>query len=140
MEDCYIVMHGTNDFVHGYSFLEIAMSIMKTVEYIRTRKGEAIIYFLSCISVNGRMDRDNRTIRKLNDFLKGELEGVIWIDTETMNDEFGNLDSRYTEDGLHLSKDGYDRLRQIVEAEVRKGNYGEDSGNSGSLRFEGAEG
>ena len=77
VEDCYIVMHGTNDFVHGYSFLEIAMSIMKTVEYIRTRKGEAIIYFLSCISVNGRMDRDNRTIRKLNDFLKGELECVI---------------------------------------------------------------
>ena len=37
-EDCYIVMHGTNDIVYERSFQEIARSIMQTVNYIRKRR------------------------------------------------------------------------------------------------------
>ena len=103
---------------------------MQTVNYIRKRRSGSIIYFLSCITVIGRIDRDNRTIQGLNSFLKGELEDVNWIDVEVMNDEFGNLDLRYTKDGLHLSGEGYKVLKMIVEKEVGKRQYGKNSSYS----------
>lgn len=119
-EDTYILMHGTNDIVYDYSFEEITASILKSISYIYARRPEAVIYFVQCIHVNGRLDRSNRCINELNSYLEKHLTDVKWIKTDKMNDEFDNLKAEYTIDGLHLNDEGYCVLRQIIEDEVAK--------------------
>ena len=119
-EDLYLVMHGTNDIVYELDMSEIVCSIQKTVDYIRERKPEAKIYFLKCITVNGRLDRSNKTILKLNNALKQSLKDVIMIETSSMNDEYGLLKKEYTKDGLHLSEKGYGVLKKIVEEAINE--------------------
>lgn len=118
LEDIYIVMHGTNDIVYGYTFQQILESINNTLQYIRKRKPNSKIYFLQCLHVNGRLDRDNKHIDRLNEYLKSNLEMVNWIDTCALDDELGNLKAEYTVDGLHLSKKGYEIFKRIIEQEV----------------------
>lgn len=122
IEDVYAIMHGTNDIVYEeYSLDDILNSISKTIAYIRTAKPDSMIYFISCIHVNGRMDRANPMIDRLNEKLKAELKNVKWIDTGKLDDEFGNLKQEYTKDGLHLSDSGYAVLREIIENVIKRG-------------------
>lgn len=60
------------------------------------------------------MDRSNKKIDSLNTRLKNVLKNVVWIDTTELDNECGDLKSRYTKDGLHLSSDGYIKLEKIV--------------------------
>lgn len=119
-EDLYLVMHGTNDIVYELDMSEIVCSIQKTIDYIKERKPNAKIYFLKCITVNGRLDRSNKTILKLNNALKQSLKDVIMIETSSMNDEYGLLKKEYTKDGLHLSEKGYGVLKKIVEEAINE--------------------
>lgn len=70
------------------------------------------------LTCNGRLDRSNKYIDYLNDYLKLNLKEITWIDTSDLDDEFGNLKAEYTIDGLHLSKEGYEVLKNIIEKEV----------------------
>lgn len=68
-------MHGTNDIVYNYSKEKIYESIMKSFKYILKYKPNAVILFISCIHINGRIDRNNKTIDELNTFLKQKFGG-----------------------------------------------------------------
>lgn len=114
-EDIYLVMHGTNDIVYETDLSEIIKNIERTINYIKEIKLGATIYFLTCLKVNGRLDRSNKAIDKLNDAFSANLKNVRLIDTGALNDEFGLLKSEYTKDGLHLSDKGYEILQNIVE-------------------------
>ncbi len=70
VSDIYVMMHGTNDIIYNYSYKEIYNSILKNVKYILKCNPNAVILFISCINVNGRIDRNNKTIDELNLFLK----------------------------------------------------------------------
>lgn len=119
--DCYIVMHGTNDIVWDYSIYEIVESIKRTIEYIKNYNNKAHIFFVSCIHVNDRLDRNNARIDCLNSELKDELkEDVIWIDTSFLNNSNGELDKLYTNDGLHLSEAGYELFRERIELTMKR--------------------
>lgn len=121
--DAFIVMHGTNDIVLEYGIDEIADSIYRTINYIKSNNKSAFIYFISCIHVNGRLDRNNHRIDQLNVALHKKLEKeVTWIDTSCMDDEFGDLKINYTIDGLHLSDSGYQVLKKLVEDTMAKEN------------------
>lgn len=115
MEDIYVVMHGTNDIIYDYSFTQIAESISNTIRYIKEQRPSSKIYFLQCIHVNGRLDRNNRYIDSLNAYLKSCLCDIKWICTDALDDEFKNLKAEYTIDGLHLSEKGYKILQKIIE-------------------------
>ncbi len=117
-EDIYVIMHGTNDIVYDYSLEQIAKSIDNTVQYIKDRRPSSKIYFLQCIHVNGRLDRNNRHIDLLNSYLKTHMKDIRWINTDILDDEFKNLKEEYTIDGLHLSLKGYEILKQILEREI----------------------
>ncbi|MDD6234138.1 MAG: GDSL-type esterase/lipase family protein [Lachnospiraceae bacterium] len=117
-ENKYIVMHGTNDIIYNYSIDEICRSIRKTIEYIRARKPYADIYFINCLHTNGRMDRSNKTIDVLNKNLYECMSDVRWISTPEMDNEYGELNPAYTEDGLHLNEKGYALLQSITEREM----------------------
>ena len=108
-------MHGTNDIVYETDLSEIIKNIERTINYIKERKPGATIYFLTCLKVNGKLDRSNKAIDKLNDAFSANLKNVRLIDTGALNDEFGLLKSEYTKDGLHLSDKGYEILQNIVE-------------------------
>ena len=114
--DAFVLMHGTNDIVLELSFEKILESIMRTVKYIRTNNNNSLIFFLSCIHVNGRIDRNNRKIDKFNESLYYVIKDqVVWVDTSFMDDEFGDLKKEFTTDGLHLSKEGYEELKSHLE-------------------------
>lgn len=114
-EDVYLVMHGTNDIVYETDLSKVVESISKNLDYISFRKPNARIYFLECLTVNGRLDRSNKVIGRLNETFRSSLKNVKLIQTGSMNDEFGLLRSEYTKDGLHLSEKGYEVLQKIVE-------------------------
>ena len=114
--DIFLVMHGTNDIVWDYSTEEIVRSIRRTIEYIRENNSKSPIFFVSCLHVNGRLDRNNDRIDELNRSLKYALSNsVFWIDTSFMNDEFGNLDIKFTQDGLHINDLGYITLLKKIQ-------------------------
>ena len=117
--DIFVIMHGTNDIVMDRRIDEIVFSIQETIFYIREKNKKALIYFISCLHTNGRLDRDNRRIDELNSRLEKVLGNVVnWINTEFMDDEFGELDIRYTIDGLHLSNKGYKILQDHIETRL----------------------
>lgn len=120
--DIFIVMHGTNDIVYDYSDEEIVSSIQKSLAYINNRNHNAKMFFVSILSVNGRLDRSNRRIETLNGFLQSYLTStkIEWIDMANMNDEYGNLKKEYTSDGLHLSEVGYAKFGKIIENAIIK--------------------
>lgn len=115
--EAFIVMHGTNDIVLTTGIKDIVLSISHTIDYIKGNNDAAPVYFIACIHVNGRMDRNNCLIDELNKELRKELEKqVIWINTDFMDNEFNELKPEYTTDGLHLSDKGYDMLgKQITK-------------------------
>jgi len=86
--DVFIVMHGTNDIVYDYTMPQITQSISKTIDYINNCNPRAKIIFLSCAHLNGRMDRSNVLIDKLNEALQEELNlRVEWVDTSFLDDK-----------------------------------------------------
>lgn len=116
----YVVMHGTNDIVYPYSDEQIIENISYTFQYIRQNNSDAKIFFLLVANTNGRLDRSNKRINQLNIKLKQAFTDVVKvIDLQELNDEFGDLKSDFTIDGLHFSPAGYEKLQQIVEKAVK---------------------
>ena len=54
----------------------------------------------------------------LTSYLQINLKNIFWINTSPLDDEFGNLKTEYTLDGLHLTEEGYRVLQDIVEKEI----------------------
>lgn len=121
--DLFFIMHGTNDIVWDYSIEEIVDSIEKNIEYIRKKNEIAPIIFASCLHVNGRLDRNNTRIDKLNLALQNRLKNrVIWFDTSFFDDKYGNLSEEYTKDGLHINEAGYDMFLYKLESVIKEVN------------------
>lgn len=113
-------MHGTNDIVYEKTYDEIAASIQKSIDYVLDKRADASIYFIECLHVNGRLDRSNNKIEKLNEYLYNHLKYVKWISMSRMDDKYGNLKAEYTIDGLHLSDEGYTVFQKIIEENIQK--------------------
>ena len=134
--DCFILMHGTNDIVSDYSDEEIINSIKQTIDYINMHNRKGKIYLIAIAHVNGRLDRSNERITKLNNKIRSAFkENCNWIDLKEMDDEFGNLDLNNTSDGLHFSEQGYQKLKEIVEINLLRGEDEKNSDYTGSIRL-----
>lgn len=117
--DIFVVMHGTNDIVMDVSADEIVSSIQRSIDYIRGRNAFAPILFILCLHTNGRMDRSNRKVDRLNAALLENLQGITdFVHTDLMDDDFGDLQKDYTVDGLHLSEEGYCVLQSVLERKI----------------------
>lgn len=44
----------------------------------------------------------------------------MWIDTSFMDDKYGDLDTLYTTDGLHINNAGYEVLKTEIEKIVKE--------------------
>ena len=121
--DVFLVMHGTNDIVYEYTLPQIMQSIWQTIAYIRKHNNQARILFLACAHVNGRLDRNNDVIDKLNELLRRELAGYVeWLDTTFLDDKYSHLKESYTKDGLHFNETGYVAIRHAVEKKLKEMN------------------
>ncbi|MBN2696283.1 MAG: hypothetical protein JXR38_01925 [Bacilli bacterium] len=121
-----IILIGTNDFGVLNAKAEIIVErIDQIIKAIKERLPKTKIYLEAVYPVNPNINptsvsvRNNRAIQALNAHLAG-LSDVTWLDyTEALIDTSGNLDPKYTYDGLHLNQAGYEvvasRLKQDVE-------------------------
>ena len=113
--DKVVLFSGTNDIViDGWSqelTLEwISQIVLKLIEINFSIE----IYLVSVPPVRGRIERTNESIRKLNTYLKeniNALNKVKWIELSSeFYDQFGNLPTEFTYDGLHFSEIAYKQL------------------------------
>ncbi|HBL6041744.1 TPA: acylneuraminate cytidylyltransferase, partial [Enterobacter hormaechei] len=74
------------------------------------------LYLLSVPPVKGRLDRNNKTIRKLNAAIEKYIVNCKVINlTAEFSDEYGELKSHFTYDGLHFTDKAYLQLEKIIQ-------------------------
>lgn len=109
----FVIIGGTNDII----------SSPNEAPFLVVRELESLARYISARrhGVRDRRDRDASRIAALNAYVAAHLPpGVSWISPAALNDAAGEIKSAYTTDGLHLSGEGYARLRECVEEAVRK--------------------
>ena len=118
------LMIGVNDLARGKSVKEIVANHLKIVEKIRKETSETQLYLQSVLPVNDVFGKfKNHTdkteqILAINDALRESAENwpnTTYVDlfTPFANDE-QRLDSKYSNDGLHLTGDGYLLWKTII--------------------------
>lgn len=116
-----ILFSGTNDIViEGWKQEDTLNWINETVSILKFIKKDIEIYFIEVPRVLSRMDRANKVIVELNNYLKDNLsKDIKFIELgEEFQDKFGNLKIEFTNDGLHFNESGYKKLKEIVEKEL----------------------
>ncbi|WP_162011056.1 SGNH/GDSL hydrolase family protein [Streptococcus sp. S784/96/1] len=115
------LMIGVNDLGLGYSVTDTVGKIAELVSQLRMLSPQSEIYLLSVLPVNEAQAfskmvkiRKNADIQLLNANLK-TLPGVDFIDLyPLLLDGDGQLASKYTTDGLHLSQLAYESLAEVL--------------------------
>ena len=116
---CFL-MFGTNDIIFDEDFSIISKNINKCLEYIKQKTPNTKLVFILTTKVNARIDRNNKVIGDLNEYLKNSLKNVDeFVEIKELEDKYGNLDLKYTIDGLHLNKDGYEVLKSVLERQLK---------------------
>lgn len=122
---------GTNDYIR-YNNDYIYNNIIKIIDQLKSRIAGVKVYLISLYPVNHRAKiysrffttvRKNKTIRELNSRLKEycDANNIPFIDVHShLVDEKGNLDKKYTVEGLHINYEGYDIITNILLPYVRE--------------------
>jgi lysophospholipase L1-like esterase len=116
-----VILIGTNDLTRGIAPVDIVKNIAHVLSLSRSTCPDANIILEAVYPANqtindrfmrmvlhGRRTAEN--IRALNNLLKETAReyGAVWLDlTGSLADESGNLDEKFTFDGLHLNAAGY---------------------------------
>lgn len=113
---------GINDIKNGVSDDKIVDNIKTIVEKIKDSRPYSMIYLESIYPVIDIDGISGETIRKLNDKLETlcEEEDITYIDIySNLVDKNGNLMSKYSVDGLHISDSGYEKITSILEKYIK---------------------
>lgn len=94
----------------GYRFDELCKRYVQTVERIRAKQKDAIIFLCANMHVTKKQSEqdaiyNNDNINKINNTIAGleDQKQLFYIDVnELFDDENGNLDERYTIDAFHV--------------------------------------
>lgn len=116
-----ILFSGTNDMViEGWKKEDTLNWINETIAILKSIKKDIEIYLIEVPRVLSRMDRANKIIIELNNYLKDNLSNNIkFIELgQEFQDKFGNLKIEFTNDGLHFNENGYKKLKEILEKEL----------------------
>lgn len=114
---------GTNDVSHNLTSDSIATALGNLIDYIRTASPQSKLYVQSLLPINesfGRYKALNGKTQVIPEINKkvaamAEDKGFTWIDAYSIFvDGEGNLDRRYTNDGLHVMGDGYLHWRDLL--------------------------
>lgn len=117
-----ILMFGTNDIVYkNCTKKEILKEIKKVIENIKLINKNTKIYFVEISNVRNRMDRNNKIINQLNDYLYKNLKNevnYVFLNF-ILKDKYGKLKQEYTDDGLHFNDEGNKVFVEILEKEIK---------------------
>lgn len=116
---------GTNDLAKGKSFTEISAKICKIFRVLKQKFPTAKLFFLSDLPVSEAPEftltvgkRKNADIRAINQSLQEYADKVLEIEFvdlyHLLSSDQGDLEKKYTTDGLHLSFDGYLRITNEI--------------------------
>lgn len=118
------IMIGINDLLKGLAAERILANYRKIIELVQERSPNTKLYLQSVLPVKQSLyygKKTNDEIQKLNDqllFLSRELN-VEFIDLHAQFvDPTGQLNSRYSRDGLHLNGSGYLLWKNAIEKYV----------------------
>ncbi len=123
------LLTGVNDVSHNLTADSIATALGKLIDYIRVNTPQTRLYVQSLLPINNSFGRykaifgKEQVIRDINVKLAAmaEEKGFVWINTYPIfADENGNLDSRYTNDGLHLLGNGYIHWKNFLLPYVKE--------------------
>lgn len=123
------LLTGVNDVSHNLTADSIATALGNLIDYIRKNTPQTRLYVQSLLPINNSFCRykaifgKEQVIRDINVKLAAmaEEKGFVWINTYPIfADENGNLDSRYTNDGLHLLGNGYIHWKNFLLPYVKE--------------------
>lgn len=117
-----VLMFGTNDIIIRNWKKEVLLEeINKIIKKLKKINENTIFYFIEITKVRNRMDRNNRIIEELNDYLKYNLkEKVRWIEINSkIEDKYGKLRKDLTEDGLHFNDFGKNILLEEIQKNLK---------------------
>lgn len=130
-----VFLVGTNDLgnTNMRSPREIAMNVKNLFDLISGNLKDIKIIHVSTLPCNeelhgetaGKIMRSNKIIKAVNEeyleMLKS-FKNVIFINAfeEFIDKDTNNIKNNLSEDGLHLTKEGYDLLTKIIKPEITK--------------------
>ncbi len=122
------ILIGTNDLQHEKSVDEIIDNIKKIVEGIEENRPQTQIYIESIYPINNtdneKIDQDmvgrrtNEDIKEINDKLESycKEKNITYIDLyNLLVDDEDNLKEEYTNEGLHISDEGYEVITEKIK-------------------------
>ena len=118
LDEKVILFSGTNDIViEGWKKEDTLNWINETVDILKSIKKDIEIYLIEVPRVLSRMDRANKVIIELNNYLKDNLsKDIKFVELgQDFQDKFGNLKIEFTNDGLHFNENGYRKLKERIE-------------------------
>jgi lysophospholipase L1-like esterase len=113
-----IIWGGINDLFGGRRPSDVLENLKKL--YLRVNKIESISIACTLTPVEGP-DFINQRIRELNQIIPHhcDLEGIRWVDLfSALVDCNGRLESRFSNDGAHLTSFGYQMVAQTIFEEA----------------------
>lgn len=112
------IMIGTNDLARGKTVDDIINGYKKIIRKIESGSPSTKIYIHSVLPAIDRSNRSNKTITEINGKLKKlalEME-FTYVDLYSkFSTSTGQLNPKFTFDGLHLNGEGYKLWQEIIE-------------------------
>ena len=123
------LMIGINDLAGGMSPDTIAKNIEKITDELKTKSPRTTVYIQSVLPVNASFKMFNNHVSKgsqiisLNELIKSicERKGYVFIDLYSAfkQPDSDLLNTKYTNDGLHLLGDGYLLWSSLIKKYVK---------------------
>jgi lysophospholipase L1-like esterase len=121
--DSVFLLIGTNDFALERTDEELTGNIKKIINELLTGLPGSKIYLTPILPTNAIENRPNDRIREVNKTLLEftKEKGIVYFDLYSrLVNIAGELDRKYTVDGLHLSAAAYNVWAEFLESEIRK--------------------
>jgi lysophospholipase L1-like esterase len=112
---------GINNLLLDQSYTDIELKYRDLIKDLRADNRPLQLYIMSVLPVNNQLKSigvDNAEIIEVNNRLQQVARNfaVPYIDLAAqLTDAAGNLDRRYTSDGIHLNADGYLVWKKIID-------------------------
>ena len=117
--DIVFILIGTNDFACGKTNQMIINNLTKIIKTISSSLQGTTIYLASILPVRALDNRNNTDIQKVNREMQSISKniGINYFDLyPNFLDSNSELASKYSDDGLHLTAEGYKKWGRFATA------------------------